>query len=335
MKLGKLSPDILEGLLVGVDIKDPRVLLGPRLGEDAALIDYGERVLVAKTDPITFATDLIGWYVVQVNANDVACAGAQPRWFMATLLLPQTYTRTEITDLFRQITEACNALGVTLVGGHTEVTRNLDEPIVVGCMLGEAEKGKIVNTSGAQIGDSIVLTKGISLEGSALLARDRYQDLRRAGVDQTCIAEASEFLFNPGISVVRDAQIACSTAAIHSMHDPTEGGLATGLQEVAKAAGVGMLIEKRAIPVVPQCRSICEALNLDPLGLLASGCLIIALSPQEMPELLAALEKGGINAWEIGRVTKASEGILLKEGGKTCPVPTFERDEIARYFEES
>ena len=333
MKLGKVSPDILAGLLDQVDIQDPRVLLGPRLGEDAALIDYGERVLVAKTDPITFATDLIGWYVVQVNANDVACTGAQPRWFMATLLLPQTYTPTEITSLFKQITNACDALGVTLVGGHSEVTRDLDQPIVVGCMLGEAEKGKIVNTSGAQVGDSIVLTKGISLEGSALLARDRPQDLRRAGVEQTCIAEASEFLFSPGISVVKDAEIACSTAAIHSMHDPTEGGLATGLQEVAKAAEVGMLIEKGLVPVVPQCSAICAALNLDPLGLLASGCLIITLSPQETPRLLAALEKSGISAWEIGKVTTASAGVLLKEDGKSYPMPTFERDELARYFE--
>ncbi len=333
MKLGKVSPDILAGLLDQVDIQDPRVLLGPRLGEDAALIDYGDRVLVAKTDPITFATDLIGWYVVQVNANDVACTGAQPRWFMATLLLPQTYTPTEITTLFKQITNACDALGVTLVGGHSEVTRGLDQPIVVGCMLGEAEKGKIVNTSGAQVGDSIILTKGISLEGSALLARDRPQDLRRAGVEQTCIAEASELLFSPGISVVKDAKIACSTAAIHSMHDPTEGGLATGLQEVAKAAEVGMLIEKGLVPIVPQCSAICEALNLDPLGLLASGCLIITLSPQETPELLAALEKSGIRAWEIGKVTTASAGVLLKEDGKSYPMPTFERDELARYFE--
>ena len=333
MKLGKLPPELLEKLLGQVDIRDPRVLLGPRIGEDAALIDYGERILVAKTDPITFATDLIGWYVVQVNANDVACAGAQPRWFMATLLLPQAYTAAEVTDLFRQLTDACSSLGVTLVGGHSEVTRGLEQPIIVGCMLGEVEKGKEVNTSGAREGDSIVVTKGISLEGCALLARERPQELRAAGVDQPSIERAAEFLFTPGISVVTDARIACSAAEVHSLHDPTEGGLATGLQEVAKAAQVGMVIEEKGIPIVPECRAICDALGLNPLGLLASGCLVIALPRQETPKLLSALTGEGIRAWETGEVTEAGRGVLLRDRQGLKPMPTFERDELARYLE--
>ena len=197
MKLGKLTPDFLEGLLSRVTVEDPRVILGPKVGEDAALLDFGDEVLVAKTDPITFATDLIGWYAVQVNANDVACAGATPRWFMATLLLPQYMDEEGVSEIFRQITEACRSLGVTLVGGHTEVTHNLDKPIVVGCMLGVAPKGKALTTAGAEVGDYVILTKGVSLEGSALLAREREEALREGGMDPAMIEEAAGFLFRP------------------------------------------------------------------------------------------------------------------------------------------
>ena len=179
MKLGKLTPDTLEALLSRVSISDPRVILGPKLGEDAALLDFDDEVLVAKTDPITFATDLIGWYAVHVNANDVACAGAEPRWFMATLLLPQRMDEERVSEIFRQITDACDSLGVTLVGGHTEVTQGIEQPIIVGCMLGVAPRHRALTTGGAQVGDYVILTKGVSIEGSALLAREQAEVLQQ------------------------------------------------------------------------------------------------------------------------------------------------------------
>ena len=334
MKLGKLTPDTLEALLSRVTIEDPRVILGPKVGEDAALLDFGDEVLVAKTDPITFATDLIGWYAVQVNANDVACAGARPRWFMATLLLPQQMNEEGVSEIFRQITQACQTMGVTLVGGHTEVTQNLNQPIVVGCMLGVAPKGQTLTTGGAEVGDYVILTKGVSLEGSALLARERGEVLREGGMDPAMIEEAAGFLFHPGISVVKDARVACGAANVHSLHDPTEGGLASGLQEVASAAGVGMVVDRERIPFLPHCLEICKVLKLDPLGLLASGSLIITLSPNEAPQLLSALAQEGIDACQIGRITPAEEGIMLRDRGRLSSMPTFERDELARYFEE-
>ena len=335
MKLGKLTPDTLEALLSRVPISDPRVILGPKVGEDAALLDFGDEVLVAKTDPITFATDLIGWYAVHVNANDVACAGAKPRWFMATLLLPQRMNEEKVSEIFQQITDACDSLDVTLVGGHTEVTQNLDQPIIVGCMLGVAPKDRALTTGGARVGDYVILTKGVSLEGSALLAREQAEVLRKAGMDSSLIEEAAGLLFNPGISVVKDARIACDAANVHSLHDPTEGGLATALQEVAAAAGVGMEVDKDKIPFLPHCVEICKVLKLDPLGLLASGSLIVTLPPDEAPQLLSALEREGIDAWDIGRVTPPEGGIMLQSKGGMSPMPTFERDELARYFEES
>ena len=332
MKVGKLSADLLERLLAKADLNDDRVLLGPRIGEDAAILDFGDRILVAKTDPITFATDLIGWYVVQVNANDVACAGATPRWFMATLLLPETSTEEQAESIFDQTLSACRDLGITLVGGHTEVTRDLVRPIMVGCMQGEADKGKMVLTAGARDGDSIVITKGIAIEGTSLLARDAADSLAEAGVDAGTIAKAQELLFSPGISVVKDALIACSTGKVNSLHDPTEGGLCTGLWEVAKAAGVGLAIEEGSVPLIPECAEICETLGLDPLGLLASGSLLITLAPEDVPLLFSALEDAGIDAFEIGRITAPEEGVHIIRGHELEPLPRFERDELARYF---
>ena len=332
MRVGKFNPELLSRLLAKAKVDDPRVLLGPKVGEDAALIDYGDRVLVAKTDPVTFASHLIGWYVVQVNANDVACAGATPLWFLATLLIPETMTETEAEGIFKQVLEACSSLGVTLVGGHSEVTRGITQPIVVGCMLGEVQKGNIVRTGGAQVGDSVVLTKGIALEGTALLAYEAPAALEKAGVTEETVAKAKELLFYPGISIVPEARVSCTAVSVTSLHDPTEGGLATGLWEVATAAGVGIGVDEGAVPVLPESRDICKALGLDPLGLLASGALLITLPRADVPHLLSALEANGIAASEIGRVTKANEGVRLIRAGEQVPLPRFERDELARYL---
>jgi hydrogenase maturation factor len=335
MKLGKVPPDILERLLCQVPIKDPRVLVGPGIGRDVALIDAGPRFLAAKTDPITFATDLIGWYAVNVNANDIACAGAHPRWFLATLLLSQSTGEAQVAAIFDQITKACDALGVILVGGHTEVTASVNQPVIVGCMLGEVEKGRQVVNDGTRPGDAIVLTKGIAIEGSALLARERGPQLQAAGVPPTTLKKAADFLFDPGISVVKDALAACDAVEVHAMHDPTEGGLATGLHELAHAAGTGLYIKESAIPLIPECDAICRALKLDPLGLLASGCLIISLSKTQVSTLISRLAREGVKAFEVGEIVDKKRGVVLAGPQGPRPLPTFPRDELARYFEES
>ena len=334
MKVGKFPVDMMERLLAKVQINDERVLLGPRIGADAALIDCGNNVLVAKTDPVTFATDLIGWYAVQVNANDVACTGASPRWFLATLLVPETFTEAEAEAVFDQILQACDSLNVTLVGGHSEVTRGLSHPMVIGCMLGEVEKGNVVHTGVAKDGDSIVVTKGIALEGTALLARDAEKSLAGSGVDAGTIARAKELLFSPGISVLKDAHIACSNVKVNSLHDPTEGGLATGLWEISKAAGVGLAIEEGSIPILPECAEICQALDLDPLGLMASGALLITLPPEDVPQLFSALEREGIEAFEIGQITGPEDGVRMisTSSHELEQLPQFERDELARFL---
>ena len=332
MDIGKFPPALLEKLLRKTGVTDPSVVLGPGVGEDAAVLDLGETLLVVKSDPITFATERIGWYAVQVNANDIACTGGVPRWFLATLLVPERFTEDQAEELFTQVLDACNDIGVALVGGHSEVTQGIDRPLVAGTMLGEVARDRLVRTGGAQEGDSIVVTKGIAIEGTALLALERAEDLRKAGVSDDTITLSVELLNVMGISVLTDAQTACDTAQIHSMHDVTEGGLITGLREVAAASGLGLAIEEDSVPVLPATKEVCQAIGLDPLGLLASGALLITLPPSDVPSLLSELEKKGIDGWEIGMMLAPEEGLISIGREGEVELPQFSRDELARYF---
>ena len=328
--------EVLERLFRTCDIRDPRVIVGPRVGEDAAVLDLGDRYLVAKTDPITFVAEEIGWYAVHVNANDLAVRGAQPCWFLMTLLLPEARADEKLLgSIFAQVQDACRAVGATLVGGHTEVTQGLDRPILVGAMLGEVEKDRLVTTAGARVGDAVLLTKGIAVEGASILARECGRLLAERGVSPEIQRGARELLHRPGISVLRDARVALDTVSIHAMHDPTEGGLATGLLELALAAGVGVRIERAAIPVLPECRAVCQALGLDPLGTIASGALLLTCPFQEADRLVAAWQAEGIVGRIIGRVTPREAGLTLLEAGQENPLPRFPRDEVARLFDEN
>jgi hydrogenase maturation factor len=332
LKAGKLPIELLDDLLSGIEISDPRVVLGPKAGEDAALIDFGDRYLVTKTDPITFATDLIGWYLVQVNANDLAVMGATPKWLMVTMLLPEGTTTGELRNIFDQLTQACKDRDITLVGGHTEVTYDLSRPIAIGSMLGEVAKDKVVMTSGARVGDSIILTKGIAIEGTSILAREASEELREAGVSDGVIDTAKEFLFTPGISVARDAQIATGAANVHAMHDPTEGGVVGALLEFATGANLGLEIDASLLPILPESQIVCDALGLDPLGLIASGALLVTVTPKDVSTVITALADEGISATEIGRMTERESGLKMRTRDGVGDLPRFERDELARFF---
>jgi len=334
--LGKLPAEHLARLLARHAPSDQRVVLGPGVGRDATVISFGDRYLVAKTDPITFASEEIGWYAVHVNANDIACMGATVRWFLATLLLPEARTDEALVNtIFDQITDACRELDVALVGGHTEITHGLDRPIVAGFMLGEVTPERLVRPDGARPGDALLITKGVAVEGTAIIAREKGGEL--TGLDSALLERCQRFLYDPGISVVRDAAVATAAGAVHAMHDPTEGGLATGLYELAAAAGVGLEVDEASIPVLPETQTLCARLGLDPLGLIGSGALLLAVAPADAAAILAALEKAGITATHIGRVVERERGILLLAGAglRPCPrpLPHFERDEIARLFE--
>ncbi len=335
LPMGKLPSALLERFLNKIQTKDQSVVLGPAIGEDVAVIRFGNKLLVAKADPVTLAIDLIGWYAVNINANDIATLGVKPRWFLASVLLPENSTDKDAEGILDQILAACNSLNITLVGGHTEITYGLNRPIIVGCMLAEEEDRPIITTSGTRIGDDIVLTKGIAIEGTALLAREVGALLLERELSPVLLKRAANFLFTPGISVLKEALIARTHTDVHSMHDPTEGGLATGLWEVTVAAKVGILVEEDKIPILPECKEICDKLGLNPLGLLASGSLIITLSPTDTPGLLSALKEVGVSAAVIGRVVKPEEGLKMRTSKGIEPLPQFARDELARFLETS
>ena len=332
MDIGKFPAELLGRVLSRNRITDPRVVLGPRIGEDAAALDMGDKLLVATSDPVTFATDRIGWYAVHVNANDLACRGATPLWFLATLLVPESFSEAEAEMVFDQIMETCRSLDVSLVGGHSEVTYGIDRPIVMGAMLGEVERDNLIVTGGAREGDSIVVTRGVAIEGTAILARERSEALLEAGVSQEVVDSAAAWLMSPGISVVGDARVACASVDVHSLHDVTEGGLVTALREVAVASGLGLAVEEGSIPVLPECAAICDALGIHPLGLLGSGALVVTLPPSDVPALQAALEQAGSDGWEIGLMIEPEEGLQMIGYEGETPLPEFSRDELARYF---
>ena len=346
LKTGKLPGTLLQNLIEGIPmlsdgaVSDRRLLVGPGVGEDAAHILFGEHTLLAKTDPITFATDRIGWYAVNVNANDIAVAGGTPKWFLATLMMPPGSTEGEVRDIFGQIGEAASQIGVQLAGGHTEVTPAVTQPLICGFMLGEAPASRTVSASGARPGDAVVLTKGIAIEGTSILANECRDELVQTGISMSEINAASEFLTDPGISVLKDAQTVVAASGVTAMHDPTEGGLATALQELAFASNVDIVVDDSAVNVLPICRKICDALKIDPWGLISSGALLATVQPDYQDAVVTALRVAGIDASIIGRIEAAgmeanAPTVRVRDELDSVPTPiaTFERDELARYFE--
>ncbi len=332
---GKLPPPLLDRLLRRLAPSDPRLIVGPQMGEDAAVIDFGATYLVAKTDPITFATGEIGWYAVNVNANDIAVMGGVPRWFLATVLLPEKSSTAKLVEaIYAQLAEACDVLGVSLAGGHTEITVGIDRPIISGTMLGEVTPERLVRSSGVQPGDDLILARGVPIEGTAIIAWEKEQELLARGFDPALLKRAQGFLHDPGISVVAAAHLAVDTVAVHAMHDPTEGGLATGIWEMAQASGVGLTVDFDAVPVPPESQALCDSYGLDPLGVIASGALLIALAPAETGKLLAAFAQADIPAQVIGHATEPAGELKAWRGGRETVFPRFAVDEIARLFSD-
>jgi len=334
LKTGKIKTELLEKLISLYGGKrDPRVVLGASIGEDAAVISLSDRYLVAKTDPITFATRDIGWYAVNVNANDILTRGAIPKWFMASILLPEGRATEEMTeDIFSQISRACEEIDVAVIGGHTEVTVDLNRAIVVGCMLGEVDKDKLIATSNAEIGDLIVITKGIAVEGTAIIARERQEELIKKGYDIAFVERCKNFLYNPGISVYREVSLSKDVIGIHSMHDPTEGGLNMGIYEICKASNTGALIYREEIPIFEETEILCKEYDIDPLGLITSGTLIITLPREEAERLIKLYRNNGIDSEIIGEIKSKDFGIKILSNGRLSNLEPKEDDEIIKIF---
>jgi hydrogenase maturation factor len=309
---------------------------------DCAILQPSSALVVLKTDPITFATNEIGWYAVQVNANDIATTGATPRWMLATALLPEGKTTAETaTAIYEQLLQACQAIQVSLIGGHTEITSGLDRPILIGMMIGEVKRKKLITPRGAQVGDRILLTKGVPIEATAIIARELLPLTLTTNLPQTQIAELTEeeikeaqnFLYRPGISVLKDAQLAIQAGTVHAMHDVTEGGLATALWELSQACGHAVHFSPQAVYIPPLAEKCCTRFGIDPFAAISSGALLIAAPPSSAPKIIKALENEGIRCMDIGQFTSGEPAVWLDHTSTPQLLPLPDRDEIARIFE--
>jgi hydrogenase maturation factor len=335
LRTGKLDIHILKKFLESNKVLDPQVVVGPKIGEDAAVIDLGkgmDRYWVVTSDPITFTTEEIGYYGVVVNLNDIATMGAVPKWFLATLLFPEISDIRNVEKIFQQIHNACHRFGISFVGGHTEITPGIKKMILSGHMIGEVKKDKLVTTSGARNGDLLLLVKGVCIEGTSIIAREKKAELLRRGISSAWIQKAKRFIFNPGIDVLQPAQIACQAVPVHSMHDPTEGGLINGLIEMAWASEKEIEVDLEKVFIYKESRILCQEFGLNPLGAIASGALLLTISPSDLSPLQKAFKRNSIPFQVIGKIKKGPARVLRidQKGHKELkPLP---RDEILKIY---
>jgi hydrogenase maturation factor/beta-phosphoglucomutase-like phosphatase (HAD superfamily) len=328
---GKLPNDLLREFLNQFVFDDPAIIINPGVGEDIAAVDVSaEEVLVLKSDPITFATDSIGQYAVLVNANDIATSGAKPRWLLTTLLFPCGITPWEIRKVINELKEFCGRWEITLCGGHTEITDAVARPVVTGMMAGTVARHSLIDKRNMAPGDRVLLTKAVAVEGTAIIAREFGDRLKRFGMTDPEIHSCRQFLTD--ISIITEAGIAAGSKATSGMHDVTEGGLATALEELGIAGGFRIKVYMDRIPVFAQTRKICGLLGIDPLGLIGSGSLLICCRESVCESLMEGIRMEGIDVTCIGEIVEEGRGIIAEKNGRPVPWPQFETDEITRLF---
>jgi hydrogenase expression/formation protein HypE len=334
LPFGKIPINVLEEVIFkNLGAKRKEVVLGPLAGFDGAVIDVGDKSLIVSTDPITGAIKRIGWLAVNINANDIATFGAEPAFLFSCILLPEDAKRDTVETICTQMNEAAKKLGIAIAGGHCEVTPGLTNPIVVGCTMGIAEKGNYVTAGGAKPGDKLILTKNAGIEGTAILSTDRERQLKKA-LDPITLRNAKKFYDR--ISVVEDAITVFKTGGVHAMHDPTEGGVAGGIHEMADASSLGVEIFEERIPIAKETLEICEFFQIDPLCLIASGSLLIAADKHSVDKITEALTKKEIATSVIGEFLSAPKKRLMKrENGSVAELTRPASDHLWLALEKS
>jgi len=329
MKLpyGKVPQKILEKVVLKyLGLKRKEVILGPAVGEDGAVIEIGDKAIVSSVDPITGAIKRIGWLAVNICANDVATFGVKPTFFSSCILLPESSDEHVLEEICKQIDEAARRLEIAVIGGHTEVTPELTHPIIVGYCVGVTKKGDYVTSGGAKAGDQLILTKTAGIEGTAILATEKYEKLKKA-IDNKMLISAKSFFDK--ISVVDDALIAFKCGGVDAMHDPTEGGILGGIHEMADASKLGVKIYQEKIPIAKETLKICSFFEIDPLQLISSGALLIAARKGKSQEIIEKLRARGINASIIGEFVENQEiRILINRNGKELQLPKPKYDHL-------
>jgi hydrogenase maturation factor/phosphoglycolate phosphatase-like HAD superfamily hydrolase len=328
---GKLPNELLTRYLAELDFQDASVLIPPDVGQDIAAVNVrDEEVLVLKSDPITFADDAMGRYAVMINANDIATAGAIPRWFLTTLLFPPGTSASQVRNVMAELGRVCQQWKISLCGGHTEITDAVRRPVVVGMMAGTVMRRDLIEKKNMSRGDVILLTKQVAVEGMSIIAREFGALLRSNGIADQEIEAAKHLLGQ--IGVLPEARIASEGRLATAMHDVTEGGVATALEELSLAGGCRIAVDKDKIPIPESTRKICNAVGIDPLGLIGSGSLLICCRQENAERLCRRIREQDIAVSPIGRVLAAGSGIEAFEHGKPTTWPRFAVDEITKLY---
>jgi len=324
---GKIPVDVLkEVVFKNLGFKREEVVLGPSVGFDGAVIDVGNKSLIVSMDPITGAIEQIGWLAVNINANDIATFGVEPAFFLSCILLPENASKKIVETICIQMDKAANELGIAIVGGHCEVTPGLTNPIVAGCAIGITEKRNYVTAGGAKPGDKLILTKSAGIEGTAILASETEEKLKKA-LEPAMLQNAKKF-YN-SISVVKDALIASKVGGVNAMHDPTEGGISGGVHEIADAANLGVIIYEERIDIKPETKKICDFFKIDPLQLISSGALLISARPELANKILEELGNNQIHASVIGEfLENQAKRIFVKKDGESQALPKTVSDHL-------
>lgn len=309
MKIGKVPESVLKrAVFRQIQTKREEVLIGAGVGEDCAAIELKEdEVFVISTDPITGTSKDAGYVAMHVTANDLASAGAEPVGVMLTLLLPESFEEAELKKLMKQMEEAASSLNLQIMGGHTEVTAVVNQPLITVAGVGKAKKDRLITTGGAKPGDDVVITKWIGLEGTSIIAKEK-EDVLLGRFSGNFVEKAQEF--DKYMSVVPEAAVAVSSG-VSAMHDVTEGGIFGALWEVAEASGVGLEIDMKKIPIRQETIEVCGIFDINPYGLISSGSMLITC--ENGYDLVRELEKKGIPATVAGKVTDGNDRILRNE----------------------
>ncbi len=309
MKVGKIPESVLKrSVFKQIHTKREEVLLGAGVGEDCAAIKLADdEMFILSTDPITGTAADIGHLAIHVTMNDLASAGAKPIGVMLTILLPECAQEADLKKMMGQMEQVCNELNVQIMGGHTEVTKVVNQPLISVCGVGKAKVGKLVSTAGANPGDDILTSKWIGLEGTSIIAKEKEAGLLQR-YPMELVRTAQEF--DRYLSVLPEADIAV-LSGVSAMHDVTEGGIFGALWEMAESSGVGLEIDLRKIPLKQETIEVCEFFHINPYELISSGCMLMA-SP-DGNTLVRELEKAGVHAVVIGKATTGNDRILLNE----------------------
>jgi hydrogenase expression/formation protein HypE len=327
LPVGKIPATLLDRLVYPhLGARRPDVLVHAQMGEDCAVIEFGDEVAVLTTDPITGAGPDLGWYAVFIATNDLAATGADPVALVVTLLLPPEDAAGDLERVMRHASAAAKQLGVEIAGGHSEVTSGIDRPLIVVTALGRARKDQVRRSGGAQPGDALLLTKGAGIEGTAILATVLEARLTPV-LGETVVARARAY--RDQISVLPEARAAVRAGA-RAMHDVTEGGVLGAAYEIAAASGIGVHLDASRVPVLPETAAICDFLGIDPLGLIGSGALLVATP--DAASTADAIARAGIAVAAIGRFVQSDR--FLIRGNRTIPLPVPAGDELWRVLEE-